>query len=76
MIRDTLKNEIDRLSLEELTEIAEFIASLRNRSQTVLFWQRSTPAERAENFRLWVKQLPQSGHSLPDIAFDRGSIYE
>lgn len=76
MIRDNLKNEIGQLSLDELKEIAEFVASLKNRSQTIPFWQISTPKERAENFRLWVKQLPQSGGSLPDTAFDRGNIYE
>ncbi|NJL01737.1 MAG: hypothetical protein HC838_03960 [Spirulinaceae cyanobacterium RM2_2_10] len=42
----------------------------------VLFWQRATPIERAQDFRAWVLQLPTTQSSLPDEAFDRGSIYE
>jgi hypothetical protein len=44
--------------------------------KTVLFWQRATPTERAEDFRLWVDQLPKTNTTLADEAFDRGSIYE
>ncbi|HEY9749262.1 MAG TPA: hypothetical protein V6C63_11320, partial [Allocoleopsis sp.] len=40
------------------------------------FWQRATPAERAEDFRAWVAELPETYLSLPDEAFDRGNLYE
>ncbi|MEM8639849.1 MAG: hypothetical protein AAGG51_13690 [Cyanobacteria bacterium P01_G01_bin.54] len=54
------------------------VAALRqqNTQQPVRFWQRATPAERAAYCREWVKTLPRSSRSLPDEAFDRGSIYE
>ena len=76
MLRENLKQEIDKLSEDQLREIAEFVTSLKQRAQTIPFWQRATPAERVENFQTWVKQLPQKGRSLQDIAFDRGNIYE
>ncbi|MGK7912324.1 MAG: hypothetical protein AB4050_12735 [Synechococcus sp.] len=36
----------------------------------------SSPLEKARKFREWVSQQPETGISLPDEAFDRGSIYE
>lgn len=76
MLREDLKQEIDKLSEVELREIAEFVVALKQRTQTTPFWQRATPAERADDFQVWVKQLPQTGISLQNIAFDRGNIYE
>jgi hypothetical protein len=80
MLRDTLKQEIDQLSESQLRKLAEFVASIKSQAQqlakSVPFWQRATPRERAEEFRLWVAQLPETRLSLPDEAFDRGNIYE
>lgn len=36
----------------------------------------SSPSEKAREFREWVSQESETGMSLPDEAFDRGSIYE
>ncbi|MCG6138417.1 MAG: hypothetical protein MET45_27975 [Nostoc sp. LLA-1] len=80
MLRDTLKQEIDKLNESQLKIIADFIASVKLQTQLVPtslpFWQSATPAERAQDFRGWVEQLPKTSISLPDEAFDRGSIYE
>ena len=80
MLRDTLKQEIDRLSEDQLRQLAELIALVKHQTQDISksmpFWQRATPAERAQNFRAWAQQLPKTGLSLPDVACDRASIYE
>jgi hypothetical protein len=80
MLRETLKQEIDQLSESQLRKLADFVASIKNQAQqlakSVPFWQRATPIERAEDFRAWVAQLPETRLSLPDEAFDRGNIYE
>lgn len=80
MLRDTLKQEIDKLSESQLRKIADFVTSIKAQAQqlakTVPFWQRATPKERAQDFRDWVAQLPKTSLSLTDEAFDRGSIYE
>ncbi len=80
MLRETLKQEIDNLDDAQLSKIADFVVSIKAQAQqlakTVPFWQRATPVERAENFRIWVDQLPKTGTTLADEAFDRGSIYE
>ncbi|MBE9115420.1 hypothetical protein IQ249_05850 [Lusitaniella coriacea LEGE 07157] len=80
MLRDVLKQEIDRLNDNQLQRIAEFLYLVKSQTQylaqTVPFWQKATPTERAQDFLAWVEQLPKTGVSLPDEAFDRGSIYE
>lgn len=80
MLRDTLKQEIDKLSESQLLRIAEFIdlVKLKDKqiSTSVPFWQSATSTERAQDFRDWSKQLPKTGLSLPDKAFNRDSIYE
>lgn len=80
MLRDTLKQEIDQLSESQLRKLADFVASIKSQAQrlveSVPFWQRATPRERAEEFRSWVAQLPETRLSLPNEAFDRGNIYE
>ena len=80
MLRETLKQEIDKLSDSQLKRIADFIDSVKTQAQQLVqivpFWQRATPIERAEDFRRWVSQLPKASITLPDDAFDRGNIYE
>ena len=80
MLRETLKQEIDKLSDSQLRRIAEFIDSVKNQAQQLVqvvpFWQRATPIERAADFRRWVSQLPKASVTLSDDAFDRGNIYE
>jgi hypothetical protein len=80
MLRETLKQEIDKLSESQLRKIADFVTSIKAQAQQltkiVPFWQRATPTERAQDFREWVTQLPKTGLSLTDEAFDRDSIYE
>lgn len=80
MLRETLKQEIDNLSESQLQRIAAFINLVKIQAQPPQeikpFWQRATPVERAEEFRSWVSQLPDTALSLPDEAFDRENIYE
>ena len=80
MLRELLKQEIDRLSESQLRRTADFVTSIKVQAQQakedIPFWQRSTPAERSQNFRMWVSRLPKSSASLPDEAFDRGGLYE
>lgn len=80
MLREDLKKELDKLSDEQLKKIADFIAFIEFQSEQVassaLLWQRTTPFERAREFREWVLQLPKSSSSLPDEAFNRDNIYE
>ena len=80
MLRETLKQEIDRLSESQLRKIADLVLSFKTQTQSMpkdaLFWPHATPLERAQNFRSWVSQLPQTHSSLPDEAFDRSTIYD
>ncbi|MEO0824478.1 MAG: hypothetical protein AAFW84_19185 [Cyanobacteria bacterium J06635_15] len=80
MLRETIKQEIDQLSDSQLRKIADFIKLVKTQArqlgQSMPFWQRATPMERAEDFRLWVAQLPQTNINLADEAFDRDNIYE
>lgn len=80
MLREKLKQKLDKLNEEQLKKIAVFIADLEFQASQVKssipFWQRATPTERAREFREWVSQLPKSGLSLPNEAFSRDSIYE
>ncbi len=80
MLRETLKQEIDKLSDSQLRKIADFINSVKTQaqqlSQATPFWQNATPVERAEDLRRWVAQLPKTSITLTDEAFDRGDIYE
>lgn len=80
MLREELKKELDKLNEEQLNQIADFIALIEFQSRQVpssaAFWQRTTPAQRAREFREWVSQLPKNSPSLPDEAFSRDSLYE
>ncbi|ASC70336.1 hypothetical protein XM38_012740 [Halomicronema hongdechloris C2206] len=80
MLRETLKQEIDQLSESQLRKIADFVTVIKRQAHklagNIPFWQRATPAERAEDFRSWIAQLPETRLSLPDEAFDRSNIYE
>jgi hypothetical protein len=75
--RETLKNEIDKLSEEQLEVVAAFINyQLRQVSVSTPIWQKATPMERARYFREWVSQLPKNSPSLSIEAISRDSIYE
>lgn len=80
MLQETLKQEIDQLSETQLRKIAKFVSAIKIQAQplakAIPFWQRATPVERAKDFQSWVAQLPKTGRSLNDEAFDRDSIYD
>jgi hypothetical protein len=79
MLREELKKELDRLSDEQLRQIADLIANFEsqaNQALSIPFWQTATAAERAQEFREWVAHFPTGSPSLPDSAFSRDSIYE
>jgi hypothetical protein len=78
MLREDLKKELDKLDDEQLKKIADFMAFIEFQSKQVVssvpFWQRTTPSDRAREFREWVLQLPQGSPSLGDEAFSRDNI--
>ena len=79
ILRETLKQEIDILNESQLSRIAEFIDSIKTQAQNRMKATPSgelTPAQRARDFREWAAELPQTGISLPNEAFDRESIYK
>ena len=80
MLREKLKQELDKLNEDQLKKIADFIAFIefqaKQAESSAPFWQRATPTERVKDFREWVSQLPKTSQSLPDEAFSRDSIYE
>jgi hypothetical protein len=79
-LRETVKKQIDSLNENQLSRIADYILSLKvqakSAAKTTPFWQSATPKERAQDFLEWVSGLNNIGSTLPDEAFDRGSIYE
>ena len=81
MLREKLKQELDRLNEDQLKKIADFITLIESESDRITssfvpFWQTATAAERAREFRDWISQLPTTSVSLPDEAFSRDLIYE
>jgi len=66
MLRDVLKQEIDKLNDNQLERIAEFIDLVKfqtqNLAQSVPFWQRATSTERAQDFLAWQHALAVPGH--------------
>ncbi len=83
MLRETLKSEIEHLSEPQLERLAALIAQMKAPSQQTKlngedkpFWQKATPQERAEEILKWSAQQSRIGISLPDEAFDRGTIYD
>jgi hypothetical protein len=59
---------------QKQTEAVSLLQSRLNDGDA--FWQRATPTQRAEDFRAWVAELPETHLSLSEEAFDRGNIYE
>jgi hypothetical protein len=81
MLREKLKQQLDRLNEDQLKKIADFITLIESESDRVTssfvpFWQTATPAERAREFRDWISQLPRTNVSLSDEAFSRDLMYE
>ena len=79
ILRENLKQEIDILNESQLSKIAEFIDFIKAQAQN---WMKATPsgeltpAQRAQDLREWAAELPRTGISLPNEAFDRESIYK
>ena len=81
MLREKLKQELDKLNEDQLNKIANFISLIESQSSQVTssfipFWQKATPTERARELRDWISQLPTTIVSLPDEAFSCDCIYE
>lgn len=74
------QDDIARRLLAELEDGTAGLATTntvnRDREGAVPSGKDSSPSEKARKFREWVSQRSQTGISLPDEAFDRGSIYE
>lgn len=81
MLREKLKQELDKLNEDQLNKVADFISLMESqsnpiRSYSIPLWQTATPAERAREFRDWISKLPTTSISLLDEAFSREHIYE
>jgi negative regulator of sigma E activity len=80
MLRETLKQEIDQLSDQQIAQIADLVTQLKHQptphTEAIPFWQQPSSRDRAAHLRTWVAQLPQTGITLADAAFDRESLYE
>ena len=81
MLREKLKQELDKLNEDQLKKVANFISLMESQSSQVTssfvpFWQKATPTQRAREFRDWISQLPKTSVSLPTDAFSRECIYE
>ncbi|WRH65461.1 MAG: hypothetical protein RSE13_16485 [Planktothrix sp. GU0601_MAG3] len=81
MLREKLKQELDKLNEDQLKKVANFISLMESQSSKVTsslvpLWQKATPTQRAREFRDWISQLPKTSVSLPDEAFSRECIYE
>ena len=81
MLREKLKKEIDNLSEEQLTKLANFFAVMKLQSgenQTSIDLKKQLSSrEKAEEFKQWVMQLPKNNNSsLTDEAFSRENIYD
>jgi hypothetical protein len=79
VLREQLKQTLDKFNETQLTQIANFIGQIDSSPQQpdteTPLWQTGTPAERTRDFQEWLKQLPHNSSSLSDEAFDRDSIY-
>lgn len=79
MLREKIKQEIDKLNDEQLKQIESFIASIEVQSNPsdspISVWKRTTPVERAKDLEKWASQFPKTSGSLPNEAYDRESIY-
>ncbi|GAP97536.1 hypothetical protein [Leptolyngbya sp. NIES-2104] len=79
MLRDKVKQEIDRLNEDQLKQVEGFIASIKHQAEKpqalLQSWNAVTPEEWVKSFQEWTAHLPKTGVSLPDEAFDRESIY-
>ena len=81
MLREKLKQELDKLNEDQLKKVANFISLMESQSSKVAssfvpLWQKATPTQRAREFRDWISQLPTTSVSLPDEAFSCDCIYE
>ncbi|MGG6268030.1 hypothetical protein ACQ4M3_15435 [Leptolyngbya sp. AN03gr2] len=79
MLKEKVKQQIDKLNEEQLKQVESFIASIELESEktqaSLQSWDAVTPEEWVKSFQQWTAQLPKTGVSLPDEAFDRESIY-
>ena len=78
--RESLKQQIDALSENQLAQIAEYVLSLHAQTtknlKTRPFWQSATQQERSQDFLQWVNTLAKTDLTLSDEAFDRANIYD
>ena len=77
------QEEQDDIARRLLAELEDGKAGLdtinsvnRDEDSVISSVRGSSPSEKARKFREWVSLRSQTGISLPDEAFDRGSIYE
>ncbi len=79
MLREKVKQEIDKLSEDQVKQVQSFIVAIQVQCEQLQkperFWQTATQEEWLKDFREWTRQFPKTGGSLLDEAMDRASIY-
>ena len=74
---EELKQKLDKLDETQLQLVAKFVLALEEDTDQPWSWTSDpTSQEKAAAFLRWVSGLPKVGHSLPDEAFDRATIYD
>ena len=74
---EELKQRLEKLNEPQLQLVAQFISALeKDADQPWNQGSETEPQEKAKAFVAWVSNLPKTGHSLPDEAFDRATIYD
>ncbi|MBE9040259.1 hypothetical protein IQ235_05560 [Oscillatoriales cyanobacterium LEGE 11467] len=77
-LKESLKQELDKLNEEQLKQVANFIAFVEFATTRVNipFWQTATPAQRAARWCESVAPRGTASPNLPDAALRRDSIYD
>ena len=81
LLLDKLKQDLNELDEQQLQKVDQFLSSIVLESQryneSPEFRTQVSGEDCARSFQEWVDRFGATGGvSLPDKAFDRGSIYE
>ncbi|MDY6785515.1 MAG: hypothetical protein SW833_23695 [Cyanobacteriota bacterium] len=80
VLKENLKQELDKLNEEQLKQVANFIAFLefaaRGDRKNAPFWETATPSDRVARWRNSVAPSGTQSPNLPDEALRRDSIYD
>ncbi|MBE9012258.1 hypothetical protein IQ250_18840 [Pseudanabaenaceae cyanobacterium LEGE 13415] len=79
MLKEKVKQQIDKLNDEQLKQVESFITAIQVQSEqsqtSKRYWETATKEEWLKSFHEWTQQFPKTEVILPDEAYDRESIY-